>query len=206
MSDKIVLNAVSRSDLGKGASRRLRHSDEVPAIVYGTSEPQSITLAHKDVWKAQGDDTFYASVLALMVDGVETPVIVKAMQRHPAKPVVMHIDFQRANDNTEVVLSVPLLFINADTCDAVKQRACTVKIDAKTIKILCLPRDIPTSITVDLQSVQPGIMHISDVVLPEGVKSVELALGKDHNAAIAQIKLPRVVAAVAAVTGKKGKK
>ena len=206
MSDKIVLNAVSRSDLGKGASRRLRHSGEVPAIVYGAGEPKSITLAHKDVWKAQGDDNFYASVLALVIDGAETPVIIKSMQRHPAKPVVMHMDFQRANDDTEVVLSVPLHFINADTCDAVKQRACTVKIDAKTIKIRCLPSKIPSSVTVDLQSVQPGIMHISDVTLPEGVKSVELALGKDHNAAVAQIKLPRVVAAVAAATGKKGKK
>ena len=105
MSDSIVLNAQDRSDLGKGASRRLRRAGNIPAVVYGSGEPVSIQIQHKDIWKAQEDEAFYASVLTLNVDGTETPVILKDLQRHPAKEIVMHADFQRADDSVTITMN-----------------------------------------------------------------------------------------------------
>ena len=198
MSDSIVLNAQDRSDLGKGASRRLRRAGNIPAVVYGSGEPVSIQIQHKDIWKAQEDEAFYASVLTLNIDGSETPVILKDLQRHPAKEIVMHADFQRADDSVTITMNIPLHYINAETCKGVKLQGGSVQVDANTIKVACVPSKIPAFIEVDLADAEVGqIIHISDINFPEGVASVDLNLGDDHNHAIAQIKAAKGGAAAA---------
>jgi large subunit ribosomal protein L25 len=189
MSDKIVLNAQDRTDLGKGASRRLRHAGNIPAVVYGSGEPVSIQIQHKNIWKAQESESFYASVLTLDIDGKSTDVILKDLQRHPAKQIIMHADFQRADDSVTLTMNIPLHYVNAETAHGVKMQGGQLQIDANTIKVACVPSKIPAFIEVDLVDVELGqIVHISDINFPEGVVSVDLSLGEDHNHAIAQIK------------------
>ncbi|NRB40146.1 MAG: 50S ribosomal protein L25/general stress protein Ctc [Pseudomonadales bacterium] len=189
MSDSIVLNAQSRSDLGKGASRRLRRTGTIPAVVFGSGEPISIQIEHKNIWKAQESEAFYASVLTLNIDGTETDVILKDLQRHPAKQIIMHADFQRADDSVTITMVIPLHYINGDTAKGVKEQGGTLQIDANTIKITCVPSKIPEFIEVDMADVELGqIVHIADLNFPEGVSSVDLNLGESHNHAIAQVK------------------
>jgi large subunit ribosomal protein L25 len=189
---KIELNAENRSDLGKGASRRLRHAGKVPAVVYGTGEPISIQLLHKDLWKAQEAEAFYSSVLNLNIDGKATDVIVKDMQRHPAKRQVLHLDFQRIDAKAEIIVNVPLHFINGDICPGVKMQGGSVQYVASLLQVSCLPGNLPEYIEVDLKDAQSGdIIHISDVTLPEGITSVELSRGADHDHPVAQINAPR---------------
>ena len=192
MSDQIVLNVTTRTDLGKGASRRLRHTGNIPAVVYGSGEPISVTIQHKDIWKAQESESFYASVINLNIDGTDTPVVIKDLQRHPAKPIVMHADFQRADDSIRINMTIPLHFVNTTSCHGVKLEGGSVQIDANTLRLSCVPSKIPSFIEIDLIDAKVGeIIHISDLKLPEGVESVELNLGEDHNLALAQIKAPR---------------
>ena len=189
---KIELNAEARSDLGKGASRRLRRTGQTPAIIYGSGEPTSVTIKHKDIWKAQESESFYSSVLSLNIDGKTSDVIVKDMQRHPAKSIVMHIDFQRVDDKTTIIVNVPLHFINADKCPAVKTQGGSIQLLASLIKVRCLANKLPEYIEIDLMDAQLGdIIHLSNIKLPEGVESVELSYGADHNLPLAQVSSPR---------------
>lgn len=192
MSEQITLNAQSRSESGKGSSRRLRKTGFIPAVVYGSSDAQSIQLEHKDLWKAQEAESFFASIINLSIDGKEEPVIIKALQRHPAKDIILHADFQRADDSVEVVMNIPLHYVNTTACKGVKLQGGSLQLDAKLVKVKCAPSKIPEFIEVDMAEVQVGqIVHISDINLPEGVSSVDLSLGDDHNHAIAQVKAAR---------------
>lgn len=184
----IELPAKIRSDLGKGASRRLRREGKVPAIVYGGSEPQSISLQHNVLWKAQEGKGFFSSVISLDVDGKKQSVVVKDFQRHPAKQIILHVDFQRADESTLLNVEVPLKYINADKSPAVKLQGGNVQVVANTLRILCKPANLPAAIEVDLKTVNAGqILHISDVVLPEGVVSADLQSGSNRNHPIAII-------------------
>ena len=184
----IEINATIRNDLGKGASRRLRRSGQVPGIIYGGAEPQSINIEHRELWKAQSDEAFYASVLNLIVDGKPQAVVIKDMQRHPAKPLDMHVDFQRTDSSAPIVVDVPLHYINGEISPAVKLQGGSIQVVAQTLKVRCLPANLPAFITVDLANVNAGqILHISDVQLPEGVVSVALQSGADRNHPVALI-------------------
>ena len=192
MSDKIELAAESRSDLGKGASRRLRRTGKIPAVVYGGGEPTSVLIEHKDLWKAQESEAFYSSVLNLVLDGKATDVVVKDLQRHPAKSLVLHADFQRIDAKQAITVSVPLHFINGDKCPGVKMQGGDVQITVTSLKIRCIPANLPEFIEVDLIDCEAGsIVHISDLSLAEGVESADLALGADHDLAIAQVKVAK---------------
>ena len=192
MSDQITLKAASRNDLGKGSSRRLRRTGFTPAIVYGAGEPASISIEHKDLWKAQESESFFASIINLEIDGAKEPVIIKALQRHPAKNIVLHADFQRADDTVEVIMNIPLHYINTETCQGVKTQGGNLQLDAKLLKVKCIASKIPEYIEIDMQALKVGdIVHISDIQLPEGVTSVDLNLGEDHDLALAQVKAPR---------------
>jgi large subunit ribosomal protein L25 len=185
----IKLNAQTRTDLGKGASRRLRHDAKVPAVVYGTGEPQSITLEHKDLWKAQEAEAFYSTVLKLSIDGTEKDVIIKDIQRHPAKSLVLHADFLALDEKTPVTLNIPIHFVNAEICHGVKMQGGSVQYLSKQVRVKCLPKDIPAFVTYDLAKAQTGeIIHISNLELPEGVVSIDLARGSsDYDLPLAQI-------------------
>ena len=191
MSDAIFnLDASARTDLGKGASRRLRREDKVPGIIYGGEEaPASIMLAHNKLIQASEFEAFYSHVLTLNVDGKATEVLVKDMQRHPYKPKIMHIDFQRVIAGQDVHTNVPLHFVNEEKSAAVKAGG-IAEHHVTEIEVTCPAKDLPEFIEVDMAAVEMGqTLHLSDLTLPAGVTSVEL--GKDdeaHNLAVVTVK------------------
>jgi large subunit ribosomal protein L25 len=194
MSDQFELIAEVRTDLGKGASRRLRRFDgRVPGIIYGGDKAaQPVSLIRKDLEKALENEAFYSHVLAVKVGDVTEKAILKDMQRHPAKNRVTHVDFLRIDDNVAIKLHVPIHFLNEDTCYGVKTQGGMIQHQATDIEVQCLPADIPEFIAVDMLTVETGqIIHLSDVVLPAGVTSVALALGEDHDLAIASVIAPK---------------
>ncbi len=176
-----------RTDEGKGASRRLRHAAKIPAIVYGGSElkPVSIQIEHEAIWLASQHEWFYSSILDLSLGGDVQKVLLRDMQRHPFKQQIMHLDFQRVNENEALRTSVPLHFINEDTSPAGKSSEVVVTHELNEIEISCLPKDLPEFIEVDLSELDVGvILHMSDIKLPAGVSIPELKLGKEHDLAV----------------------
>jgi large subunit ribosomal protein L25 len=194
MSDQFELNAEVRTDLGKGASRRLRHFDgRVPAIIYGGDKaPQPLSLIRKDLEKALENEAFFSHVLIVNVGRDKEKAILKDLQRHPAKNRVTHVDFMRIDDNVAIKVHVPIHFLNETTCYGVKTQGGMIQHQATDIEVQCLPAAIPSFIEVDMLKVETGqIVHLSDVVLPAGVTSVALALGEDHDLAIASVIAPK---------------
>jgi large subunit ribosomal protein L25 len=189
----IILDAELRTDLGKGASRRLRHANKMPAIIYGgDAAPISIMLAQNKFFKAQEQEAFYASILTIKVDGKEEKVIVKAMQRHSHKPIVNHADFLRVDANHELHTMVPVHFLNEDTNAALKSGG-VISHNMSTIEVACLPANLPEFIEVDVVALEVDhTIHLSDLVFPEGVTSVQLAKGEDHDQAVVTIHAPKV--------------
>lgn len=194
MTDFLTLEAEVRTDLGKGASRRLRHANKVPAILYGENqEPVSLTLAHKNVFRAQQEEAFYSQVLTLNIAGKPVECLIKDMQRHPFKQLVMHLDFIRIDANHTVHANTAIHFINEDV--AAKTGA-NISHHVNEIAITCLPKDLPEFIEIDLAGLELGqTLHLSDVTFPAGVTSDELAKGEDHDLAVVSAKAPKAAKA-----------
>jgi large subunit ribosomal protein L25 len=191
MSDAIfTLDAVVRTDMGKGASRRLRHEGKVPAILYGAGkDPIALTLEHNKVIQAQEFEAFYSHVLTINVDGKKEEALVKDMQRHPFKPKVTHIDFQRIVAGEKLTTNVPLHFVGEDKADSIKIEGGHAEHHMNDIEITCLPKDLPEFIEVDVSSCALGqTLHISDITLPKNVESTELAKGEAHDLAVVTVK------------------
>lgn len=194
MSESFEIQAESRHDLGKGASRRLRRNEnKMPAVIYGSGLPaESLTLIRKDFEKLLENEAFYTAILDVIVDGKHENAILKDMQRHPAKGFPMHADFLRVEANKPIKVHVPLHFINESKAQGVKIGGGMIQHQATDIEVQCLPKDIPEFIEVDMLNIDLGdIVHLSDLTLPEGVVSTALALGEDHDLAIASIIAPR---------------
>ena len=188
-----ALNAEVRSDLGKGASRRLRRNESlVPAVIYGGEKPaQSISLLAKDLAKLLENEAAFSHVLTLNVAGTNESVVIKALQRHPAKGFVLHADFVRVVAGQKLSAHVPLHFINEATSVGVKQQGGEVSHTITEVEVSCQPQDLPEFIEVDLAKVEVGqIVHLSDIKLPKGVELVALAHGNDL--AVANIHASRV--------------
>ena len=187
------LRAESRTELGKGASRRLRRSGRIPGTVYGASkDPQSISLSHDEVLHQLDHEAFYSSVLTLNVDEQSEQVVVKDLQRHPYKPDILHIDFQRIDEKQKITMRVPLHFINEQQCVGVKSGGGVISRIMTELEISCLPKDLPEYIDVDLANVNLGeSVHLSDIVLPEGVEIYALLSGGDASASVATVSLPK---------------
>ncbi|WP_263145089.1 50S ribosomal protein L25/general stress protein Ctc [Pseudomonas sp. RIT-PI-AD] len=193
MSNEFALNAQVRSDLGKGASRRLRRNASlVPAVIYGGDKaPQSISLLAKEVAKLLENEAAFSHVLNLSVDGASETVLIKALQRHPAKGFVLHADFQRVVAGQKLQAHVPLHFINEATSVGVKKGGGEVSHTISEVEVTCLPKDLPEFIEVDLANLELGqSIHLSDLKLPKGVELVALAHGSDLP--VANIHQPRV--------------
>ncbi|MBZ0222942.1 MAG: 50S ribosomal protein L25/general stress protein Ctc [Dokdonella sp.] len=175
-----------RNDEGKGASRRLRRAGFVPAIVYGGElAPVSIQIEHKDVWHASQNEWFYSSILDLTLGGDVQKVLLRDMQRHPYKQIVMHLDFQRVNENEALRLRVPLHFLNQEVSPAGKTSGVVIMRELTDVEISCLPKDLPEYIEVDLSALKVGdIVHTSDLKLPKGVEIPDLRFGKEHDHAV----------------------
>ena len=192
MSD-FKLNANVRSDEGKGASRRLRREEgRVPAIVYGgKAKPASISLLAREMWKALESEAFFSSVLTLDVEGKEEKVILRDLQRHPAKQLLLHADFQRVSANTKVNIKVPLHFLNEEQCKGVKAGG-IVSHTLTELEISAPASKLPEFIEVDLADLElDATVHISDIKLPSGVESVDLSHGEDHDLVVASVHKPR---------------
>ena len=189
MSAHFELNAAPRGDAGKGASRRLRHQGLVPAILYGNETvPLSISLSHRELTKALENEAFFSRIVTIKMDGADLPVIIKDLQRHPAKPVIMHADFLRVSMDRKINVHIPLHFINQDKCQGVKLMGAMVQHNANEIYISCLPKDLPAYIEVDMTPWNLGeSVHISDLTLPPGVESVALQQGPEHDLPVATV-------------------
>jgi large subunit ribosomal protein L25 len=183
-----TLSAEVRTDLGKGASRRLRHADRVPAIVYGgNKEPMNISLEHLKLIHSLENEAFYSHILTINIDGKKEKTVLKDLQRHPAKPVILHADFLRVSDTEKLKMHVPLHFINEDKAPGVKVGG-VVTHNITEVEVLCLPKDLPEFLEIDLAGVDmEQILHLTDIKLPNGVELVELSHGEGHNQAVAAI-------------------
>jgi large subunit ribosomal protein L25 len=187
------ITATGRKDEGKGASRRLRHAGQVPAIVYGGhADPVSIQLEHERTWLLSQQDWFYSSIIDLDVDGKTQKVLLRDMQRHPFKQRIMHLDFQRVSANEVIRVAVPLHFANLEKSVAGKTAGVVVTHELNELHISCLPADLPEHIEVDLSGLNPGdTIHLSQVALPKGVEVPELKLGADHDVAVVMARYAR---------------
>ena len=198
MSSDFILEVEARTDLGKGASRRLRRlENKTLGIIYGNKKkPVSVSLPHKDIAKLAENEAFFTSLIDLKLGGKTESVVIKDMQRHPAKDTIMHVDFLRVSATTKLTMHVPLHFINESTCPGVKLQGGIVTHAVSDIEISCLPADLPEYIEVDLGEMNlDDNLHLSDVKLPKGVESVALSHGEDHDLQIAAIHLPRAAKA-----------
>ena len=196
MSTNFTINAKSREDTGKGASRRLRRlTGEVPAIIYGgKKDAEKISILHKDITKALENDAVYSSIIYLSIDGKAEDTIIKDIQRHPAKQIILHMDFLRVSKTTKLQTRVPLNFINEDICVGVKLGGGLIAHTMTDIEVSCLPKDLPESIDVDMAEVDVGqIVHLSDLTLPDGVESVSLSQGADYDLTVATVNKQKAV-------------
>ena len=194
MSTDFTLQAKGREETGKGASRRLRRlAGELPAIVYGgKKDPVQIKLVLKDVTKSLENEAFYSHIIGLEIDGKSEDVILKDLQRHPAKGWIMHMDFLRVNKDTKLQTKVPIHFINEEACVGVKVGGGIISRTMTELDIMCLPKDLPEYLEVDMTNVEIGTtLHISDITLPKGVESVALSHGTDHDLPIAAVNKPK---------------
>mgnify|MGYP002628271890 CR=1 FL=1 len=167
-------NATLRSVQGSSASRRLRRASKVPAIVYGGKEqPANIELDHNEIFHALRKELFHSSVLDMQIDGKGQPVLLRSVQWHPYKQIVMHVDFQRVDANQKLHTKVPLHFTNAESSPAVKLSAAIISHLFTEIEISCLPADLPQFIEVDLTNLVGGAsIHLADITMPKGVSHV----------------------------------
>ena len=194
MSESFIVVAETRVDEGKGASRRLRRLEgKMPAVIYGgDQEAQSLTLIRKDFEYMLENEACFSSILEVQVDGKSQNAIIKDIQRHPAKGFPMHADFLRVRMDQAIKVNVPLHFINEEQCTGVKLGGGMIQKQATDIEIQCLPKDLPEYLEVDMLDVElGGIVHLSDITLPEGAIATALELGDDHDLAIASVIAPR---------------
>ncbi len=192
MSESFVLEAEPRTDLGKGASRRLRRQGKIPGVIYGAGkEPVSISLDHNILVHQLENEAFYSHILDINLAGTKEQAILKDLQRHPSKPTLLHIDLQRVSAREKIRVQVPLHFINEETGPGAKAGGLITHV-LNEVEIACLPKDLPEYIEVDLGEVElDATVHLSDIKLPAGVEIVELAHGEGHDQSVVTIHLPR---------------
>lgn len=187
-----TLSASNRSLMGKGASRRLRRlGDLVPAIVYGANKaPENISIEQRVLRKALENEAFYSHIIELSIDNKKENVVLKALQRHPYKTLIMHADFLRVDAHAKIHMHVPLHFIGEDVAPGVKVGKGIINRHTVEVEVVCLPQDLPEFIEVDISHMDlDQILHISHIKAPKGV--VFSALNHGNDAAIVSIHLPR---------------
>lgn len=193
MASSYVFEAELRKDLGRGHSRRLRVEGKIPAVLYGgTAEPVGIALDHNKVNKALEDEATYSHILTLRIDGKEETAILKDMQRHPSRPIILHMDFQRVSESQKIKVHVPLHFLNQETSVGAKKGG-VITHALVDVEVTCLPARLPEFIAIDMAKLDIGqSVHLSDIKVPPGVQIVELLHGAGHDQLVAAIHAPRV--------------
>ncbi len=178
------VNAELRDDLGKGASRRLRRENRIPGIIYGAGkDPRAVSVEHHKVLKFIEDEAFFTSILELSADGGKRQkVVLRDMQRHPSKPIIMHMDFQRISDNEELHMNIPLHFLNEDDSPAAKTAGIIIAHQITEVEVACLPADLPEYIEIDIAEFKEGdIVRLSDINLPKGVTLTAFSHGDEEE-------------------------
>jgi large subunit ribosomal protein L25 len=172
----------ARPQLGRTDARRLRRLGKVPAVVYGGGEPPlSVVLDHNALNRQMSRESFFTSIVTVQLGEKTQQVIVKDVQRHPAKPQIMHMDFQRIREDEEITLDVPIHFLNEANSKGVKEQGGVVDHLLSTVEIVCLPRYLPEYLECDVSNLELNqIYHLSDLKLPEGVELVQLKHGHDE--------------------------
>jgi len=185
------IEVTKRTVQGTGASRRLRHSGRVPGILYGAGKDAlAIELDHNELFHKLRQESFHASVLNLKLDGEMQPALLRDVQMHPFRAIVLHVDFQRVDVNRKIHMKVPLHFINADISPGVKLSGANISHILNEVEVLCLPADLPEFIEVDLKDLTVGhSLHLSDIKVPAGIEFA--AVVKGDNPAVAAAVLPR---------------
>jgi large subunit ribosomal protein L25 len=193
MAVEFQLNAEPRADMGKGASRRLRRAGKVPGILYGGKKaPAAVTFPHKDVAKSLEHEAFYSHILTVNLGGKAERAVLKDLQRHPFKPIIMHMDLQRVTDTDKIRVHVPLHFIGEDVAPGVKLRNGIVNHLMKHVDVTCLAKDLPEYIEVDVSPLEAGeSVHLSDLKLPAGVEIPGVVADSEHDLPVVTIVLPR---------------
>ena len=190
MSAEFTIAAEKRDAQGKGASRRLRRVEgKVPAILYGKgTEPTPISVAHKELIHSLENEAFYSHILTLRLEGSEQQVILKDLQRHPFKPVILHADFQRVSADQSIHVNVPIHFINEDKCVGVRLSGGAISHMLTEVEVVCLPSALPEYIDVDMEKLDiDTILHLSDLTLPKGAEIAELSKGSSHDLPVVSV-------------------
>ncbi len=193
MENVFQIIAEKRDDEGKGASRRLRRAGRVPGILYGgEGEPVSISVDANRFAQQIQNEAFFSRVLEVKIGNQKERAIVRDLQRHPARPVILHFDLQRVVAGEEITMSVPLHFINEETAPGVKLGGGVVVHFMVDIEIKCLPKDLPEAIEVDLGQLRLGeSIHLSELKLPAGVKLAEEIEDEENDQPVVGIESPR---------------
>jgi large subunit ribosomal protein L25 len=198
--------AFERKLQGTGASRRLRISGKVPGIVFGAGEPAMIELDHNALYHALKKEAFHSSILDMELAGTESKVLLRDVQMHPWKQLILHVDFQRVDNTTKITKKVPLHYINEAESVAVKTDKCTVTHVVNELEITCLAVALPEFIEVDLSTLTRGhSVHVNDIKLPEGVKVVTHGKPNPVIATPVEPKVEEVIVAAAPAPAAKGK-
>ncbi|MDX1812140.1 MAG: 50S ribosomal protein L25/general stress protein Ctc [Gammaproteobacteria bacterium] len=189
MNEDFNVTAETRKDVGKGASRRLRHAGKVPGVIYGAGKDAvSLTVNHDDILHHLEHEAFYSHILSVSVDGKVEKAVLKDVQRHPSKLKVMHVDFLRVSEKDKIHMHVPLHFVNEDAAPGVKIGGGLISHLMSSVDIVCLAKDLPEYLEVDLGNLNTGeSLHLSDIKLPAGVEIPALAQGPDHDLPVASI-------------------
>lgn len=197
-TEEFELNCSVRTDLGKGASRRLRRLDNnIPAVLYGgDKDPIALTIAHKDIARATENEAFFAHIITLKIGKKKEQAVIKALQRHPAKAIILHADFLRVSATHAIIVKVPIHFLNEETCVGVRLGGGNIIRTMNEIEVSCLPKDLPEYIEVDMLEIDLGeSVHLSEITLPEGITSVALSHGEDSiDLSIAIVQAPKGIA------------
>ncbi len=188
MSVQHTIIAEFRGDVGKGASRRLRREGKVPAIIYGShKDPVALTVQQEQLLHATENESFYASILEIKVgEDITQQAVVRDMQRHPFKPVIMHIDFMRVSEGELLTIAVPIHFADEDESPAGKTSGVVIQHHITEIEIQALPEDLPEFLSADLSDMDVGdAVMLSEIKLPEGVTIPALDVGEEQDTVIA---------------------
>jgi large subunit ribosomal protein L25 len=196
-------NATKRDVQGSSASRRLRRAGRVPGVIYGAGKPAvSFDVDHNDIYQCLRKEAFHSSVVTANLDGAKEQVLLRDVQLHAYKPLVLHVDFQRVDANTELHTKVPLHFTNGEVCPGVKLQGGIVSHVITEVDIACLPKALPEFIEVDLKDLVMGhSLHVSDLKLPAGVRIVQHGSGNPVVAAVMAVKGSNADAGEAADAG-----
>jgi large subunit ribosomal protein L25 len=194
MSEHFTLNAKSRTDAGRGASRRLRKIDQVPGVLYGAKKPaSSLSLSHNELIKSARHESFFSSIITLDIAGKKEKVILRDLQQHAYKPIILHVDFQRVDANEKLHMLIPVHFIGEEDCEGLTVQKGILNKNIVELDIKCLPSDLPEYIEVDISGMHlDSVMHLSEVKLPKGVELAHAVEDEAHDHPIASIVAPQL--------------